>query len=115
MPPPRRVPTAAMRRLPPPCRACALCRQHGQALVLGIFLLLAGLAGTYFLFNTGQVLTEKNRLVTTADAVAYGAGVMLRVSGNNLILSPPLIITAADVAKIAEGLDAGLKVAAAAA
>ena len=76
MPPPRRVPTAAMRRLPPPCRACALCRQHGQALVLGIFLLLAGLAGTYFLFNTGQVLTEKNRLVTTADAVAYGAGVM---------------------------------------
>jgi hypothetical protein len=50
--------------------------QRGQALVLGIFFLLAGLAGTYFLFNTGQVLTEKNRLVTTADAVAYGAGVM---------------------------------------
>lgn len=44
--------------------------------MLGIFFLIAGLAGTYFLFNTGQVVTEKNRLVTTADAVAYGAGVM---------------------------------------
>jgi hypothetical protein len=53
-----------------------LHRQCGQALVLGIFFLLAGLAGTYFLFNTGQVITEKSRLVTAADAVAYGAGVM---------------------------------------
>lgn len=44
--------------------------------MLGIFLLLAGLAGTCFLFNTGQVITEKNRLVTAADAVAHGAGVM---------------------------------------
>ncbi|RWE14681.1 MAG: aspartate aminotransferase family protein, partial [Mesorhizobium sp.] len=48
-----------------------------------------------------------------ADA-AYSAGVMLRVSGNNIILSPPLVISAADVAKIAEGLDAGLAAAAAA-
>ena len=71
----RRVPTAALRRLPPR-RACAPCRQRGQALVLGIVFLLAGLSATYFLFNTGQVLTEKNRLVTTADAVAHGAGVM---------------------------------------
>jgi hypothetical protein len=65
-----------MERKPLHPSACALCRQRGQALVLGIFFLIAGLAGTYFLFNTGQVLTEKNRLVTTADAVAYGAGVM---------------------------------------
>lgn len=40
--------------------------------------------------------------------VAYEAGVMVRVSGNNIILSPPLIITAADVAKILSALDAGL-------
>jgi adenosylmethionine-8-amino-7-oxononanoate aminotransferase len=50
---------------------------------------------------------DKKTMATVADG-AYGAGVMLRVSGNNIILSPPLIITAADVAKIAEGLDAGL-------
>lgn len=72
---PRPIPAAAARLLThTPARAQH--RQRGQALVLGIFLLLAGLAGTYFLFNTGQVITEKNRLVTTADAVAYGAGVM---------------------------------------
>jgi hypothetical protein len=58
-----------------PARGC-LRRQRGQALVFGIFLLMAGLAGVYFLFNTGQVTAEKTRLVTTADAVAHGAGVM---------------------------------------
>jgi putrescine---pyruvate transaminase len=42
---------------------------------------------------------------------AYQAGVMIRVSGCNIIMSPPLVITAADVAKIAEGLDAGLRAA----
>ncbi|MFN3834117.1 MAG: aminotransferase class III-fold pyridoxal phosphate-dependent enzyme [Allorhizobium sp.] len=40
--------------------------------------------------------------------VAYEAGVMVRVSGNNIILSPPLIITAADVVKILSALDVGL-------
>jgi adenosylmethionine-8-amino-7-oxononanoate aminotransferase len=55
---------------------------------------------------------DKKTMAAVADG-AYGAGVMLRVSGNTIILSPPLIITAADVAKIAEGLDAGLAAAAA--
>jgi putrescine aminotransferase len=40
--------------------------------------------------------------------VAYEAGVMIRVTGNIIILSPPLIISADDVEKIAAGLDAGL-------
>ena len=44
--------------------------------------------------------------------VAYESGVMVRVSGNIIILSPPLIIGAADVEKIAAGLDAGLTAAA---
>jgi len=38
---------------------------------------------------------------------------MLRVSGNRIILSPPLIVTAKDVAAIADGLDAGISAAAA--
>ena len=60
-----------------PSSAVASLRwQRGQALVFGIFLLLAGLAGLFFLFNTGQITAEKTRLVTTADAVAQGAGVM---------------------------------------
>ena len=40
--------------------------------------------------------------------VAYEAGVMVRTSGANVILSPPLVITAADVQKILSALDAGL-------
>jgi adenosylmethionine-8-amino-7-oxononanoate aminotransferase len=50
---------------------------------------------------------DKKTMGKVADA-AYEAGVMLRVSGNMIILSPPLVIAAKDVAKIAEGLDAGL-------
>lgn len=60
----------------PVARGC-LRRQRGQALVFGFFLLMAGLAGLYFLFNTGQLTAEKTRLVTTADAVAHGAGTLL--------------------------------------
>ncbi|MBN9244701.1 MAG: aspartate aminotransferase family protein [Mesorhizobium sp.] len=53
---------------------------------------------------------DKKTMGKVADA-AYEAGIMLRVSGNMIILSPPLVITAKDVARIAEGLDAGLKAA----
>ncbi|MDP7604011.1 MAG: aspartate aminotransferase family protein, partial [Alphaproteobacteria bacterium] len=38
----------------------------------------------------------------------YQAGVMIRVSGHNVILSPPLIVSAADVTRIVSALDAGL-------
>jgi len=40
---------------------------------------------------------------------AYEAGVMIRTSGSNLILSPPLVLTAADVERILGALDAGLQ------
>jgi adenosylmethionine-8-amino-7-oxononanoate aminotransferase len=43
---------------------------------------------------------------------AYRAGVMLRTSGPNLILSPPLVITSRDVERIAQALDDGLTAAA---
>ena len=39
---------------------------------------------------------------------AYEAGVMVRTSGSNIILSPPLVITASDVQRIISALDAGL-------
>lgn len=51
-------------------------RQRGQALVYGIFVLCAGLTALFFMFNTGQVSGEKTKLVNTADAVAYSAGVL---------------------------------------
>ncbi len=42
---------------------------------------------------------------------AYRAGAMVRVSGPNIILSPPLVVTAADVEVILSALDAGLSAA----
>jgi hypothetical protein len=42
------------------------------------------------------------------QAAAYKAGAMVRVSGPNIILSPPLIVTADDVDAILQALDAGL-------
>ena len=39
---------------------------------------------------------------------AYEAGAMIRVSGPNIILSPPLVLTTADVATILAAVDAGL-------
>ena len=46
--------------------------------------------------------------IGTVHRVAYESGAMLRVSGNNIILSPPLIVTDDDVATILSALDAGL-------
>jgi hypothetical protein len=54
----------------------ARARQHGQALIFGLFVLAGGLVALFFLFNTGQLTVEKTKLVNAADAVAYSAGVM---------------------------------------
>ena len=42
---------------------------------------------------------------------AYESGVMVRTSGANVIISPPLVITAQDVQRIVSALDAGLSAA----
>ncbi|AUX78391.1 aspartate aminotransferase family protein [Sinorhizobium fredii] len=47
--------------------------------------------------------------VATVYEGAYEAGVMIRTSGSNLILSPPLVITAADVGRILQALEVGLR------
>ena len=49
----------------------------------------------------------KDRIGRIFEAV-YDAGVMVRISGPNIILSPPLVITADDAADILTALDAGL-------
>lgn len=54
--------------------------------------------------------TKKPIDAATANAVyegAYTAGAMVRVSGPNLILSPPLVLTEADANTILTALDAG--------
>lgn len=54
-----------------------------------------------------KTAADKKTMAKIADGV-YDAGVMIRVSGNNIILSPPLILTPADITKIADAISAGL-------
>ena len=44
-------------------------------------------------------------------AEAYKAGAMVRVGGNNIMMSPPLVITEAEVAQVLSALEAGLRAA----
>jgi putrescine---pyruvate transaminase len=46
--------------------------------------------------------------VATVYEAAYEKGVLVRTSGNNIILSPPLVITASDVERIVDALDGGM-------
>ncbi|OCP35888.1 aspartate aminotransferase family protein [Ensifer sp. LC163] len=50
-------------------------------------------------------------VVQKVQDVAYEAGVMVRTSGPNVILSPPLVIAAEDVSRILSALDSGLSAA----
>lgn len=48
------------------------------------------------------------KVMAKVSEEAYGAGVMIRVSGPNIILSPPLIFTAAEVSETLAALDKAL-------
>ncbi len=63
--------------------------------------------------RTSKTPADKAVMATLFEAT-YDAGVMIRVSGPNIILSPPLIISADDVQTILSALDTGFKAAAAA-
>ncbi|MEO3476923.1 aspartate aminotransferase family protein [Phaeobacter sp. CAU 1743] len=48
------------------------------------------------------------KTIGMVQEVAYQSGAMVRVSGPNIILSPPLVLETADVSTILSALDAGL-------
>ena len=50
-------------------------RQRGQALVLALVALLVLCVGVVVVFNTGQAVSKKVELTTTADAAAYSAAI----------------------------------------
>ena len=72
--------------------------QRGQALIYDIFVLIGALASLFFLFNTGQLSQEKTKLVSTADAVAYSAGVMharamnFKAYGNRALIANEVLV-----------------------
>lgn len=58
--------------------------------------------------DRGKKTTAAKDAVQKVQDVAYETGVMVRTSGANVIMSPPLVITSNDVARIVSALDAGL-------
>jgi adenosylmethionine-8-amino-7-oxononanoate aminotransferase len=50
---------------------------------------------------------DKKSMAFVGEAI-YENGVMVRISGNNIILSPPLVITNEHVERIVDAIDAGL-------
>lgn len=58
---------------------------------------------------TAKAPLDKQRMASVFEAV-YREGVMVRVSGNNVILSPPLIIDSGHVSTIISALDVGLNI-----
>jgi hypothetical protein len=56
--------------------------------------------------RTSKTPADKS-MPAKVQEVAYGAGAMVRVSGPNIILSPPLVVTETDVEVILSALEAG--------
>ena len=54
-----------------------------------------------------QPIERQQNIPGKVQKVAYKEGAMVRVSGNNIIMSPPLVLTSADVQVILSSLDAG--------
>ena len=61
--------------------------------------------------RTKKSPAAKDTMQKIFDA-AYAEGVMIRISGNTIIMSPPLIINVADTGKIIAAIDVGLAAAA---
>ncbi len=74
--------------------------------------------GGHGLMNAIELVADRDskapidkKRIGVVQEVAYREGAMVRVSGNNIILSPPLVLNAADVQVILSSLDAGLSAA----
>ncbi len=74
--------------------------------------------GGHGLMNAIELVADRDskapidkKRIGVVQEVAYREGAMVRVSGNNIILSPPLVLNSADVQVILSSLDAGLSAA----
>jgi len=61
--------------------------QKGQALILGVFLVMATAMTAVLMYNTGQTTSEKSRLVNAADAAAYSGAIYVARNLNFLAYS----------------------------
>ena len=80
--------------------------------------LIGDVRGGYGLMTAVELVSDRatkkpvdGQTAALIQDTAYAAGAMLRISGPNLIMSPPLVLSAGDVATILSALDAGLSAA----
>lgn len=66
------------------------------------------MAGIELVTNRDTKEPVAKELTLQVQKVAYDAGAMIRASGHNILLSPPLVLTSKDVGTILSAIDAGL-------
>ena len=76
--------------------------------------LIGDVRGGHGLMCAMELVSDRNskaaidkKTINQVQEVAYQSGAMVRVSGPNIILSPPLVLTSNDVQTILSALDAG--------
>ncbi|MEZ5799128.1 MAG: aspartate aminotransferase family protein [Paracoccaceae bacterium] len=76
--------------------------------------LIGDVRGGHGLMNALELVSDRGaktaidkKTIGTVQEVAYQTGAMVRVSGPNIIMSPPLVLTSDDVQTILTALDAG--------
>lgn len=87
---------------------------HGVQALMAKHEVIGDVRGGHGLMTAIELVANRSTKAPADKAVsarvqeaAYQAGAMIRVSGPNIILSPPLILTAEDVTVILSALDAG--------
>jgi len=107
---------AETKRLDVPSNAAA----RGAQIYAGLqdlqerYSLIGDVRGGHGLMSALELVSDRatktaidKKTINTVQEVAYQNGAMVRVSGPNIILSPPLVLTEADVSQILSALDAG--------
>ena len=106
-----------MQRLDVPANAAARGRQlfEGVEALMERHECVGDVRGGHGLMVALECVADRETKAPAAPATmaaiqetAYAQGVMIRTSGPNIILSPPLIVTEGDVRAILSGLEAGL-------
>lgn len=78
------------------------------------YALIGDVRGGHGLMNAIELVSDREtktpidkKTIGTIQEVAYQSGAMVRVSGNNIILSPPLVLESKDVQTILSSLETG--------
>ena len=88
---------------------------EGVQAIMGRHAVVGDIRGGHGLMCAVELVADRDtkapidkKVIGKVQQVAYEAGAMLRISGNNIILSPPLVVTESDVKVILSAMDAGL-------